>query len=79
MYGRKMLSVYARDLKPGMVTVDNGTVVRNRGVAPQWYHARSWTGKGLGLGEPLNIGIRYAGRVGVHIVAPHDIVQLERL
>lgn len=79
MYGRKTLSVYARDLKPGMVTKDNGLVVRNRGVAPQWYHSRSWTGKGLEFAEPLNIAIRYATRVGVHIVAAHDIIELERL
>lgn len=78
MYGRPVLSVYARDLKPGMVTRDNGLVVRNRGVAPQWYVMRN-TVNGGPDGEPLNIGIRFANRVGIQILAAHDIVPLIRL
>lgn len=75
--GRKVLSVYARDLKPGMVTKANGLVIRNRGVAPEFYHMKNYvTG---GWGEPLNIAIRYANRYGVQILAAHDIVELERL
>lgn len=75
MYGRKVLSVYARDLKPGMVTVDNGMVVRMRGVVPQWYVNPALANGG----EPLNIGVRYAKRLGIQVLAAHDIVQLVRL
>lgn len=75
MYGRKVLSVYARDLKPGMVTKANGLVVRVRGVVPQFYVNPSLAHGG----EPLNIGVRYANRMGIQMLAPHDIIELVRL
>lgn len=75
MYGRPVLSVYARDLKVGMVTRDNGQIVRVRAVVPQWYVAPSL----VNGGEPLNIGIRYRDRYGIHVLAPHDVVALKRL
>lgn len=75
MYGRGVLSVYARDLKPGMVTKRNGRVERIRAVVPQFYVNPAL----VHGGEPLDIGIRYRDRLGIQIVAAHDIVELERL
>lgn len=75
MYGRPVLSVYARDLKVGMVTRDNGEIVRIRPVVPQWYVSPSL----VHGGEPLDIGIRYRDRMGIHVLAAHDIVVLKRL
>jgi hypothetical protein len=75
MFGRPVLSVYARDLKVGMVTRDNGPIVRIRAVAPQWYVAPSL----VHGGEPLDIGVRYRDRLGIQMLAPHDIVPLKRL
>lgn len=75
MYGRPVLSVYARDLKVGMVTRDNGEVVRIRPVVPMYYVGPSL----VHSGEPLDIGIRYRSRMGIHIVAAHDVVALKRL
>lgn len=75
MFGRPVLSVYARDLKVGMVTRDNGQIVRIRGVVPQFYVNPSL----VHGGEPLSIGIRYRDRFALHILAPHDIIALRRL
>lgn len=75
MYGRKVLSVYARDLKPGMVTKANGLVVRTRGIVPQFY-VSPYLAHG---GEPYDIGVRYADKVGITVLAAHDIIELVRL
>jgi hypothetical protein len=77
MFGRKMLSVYARDLKPGMVTKNNGRIVRIRETVPQFYRMRDVNGGPEG--EALTVGIRYARSYGLHVLAPHDVVELVQL
>jgi hypothetical protein len=75
MYGRKVLSVYARDLKVGMVTEANGRITEIFRVAPAYYTSffAQWPD------EPYFIGIRYEGKVGYTVTHAHELINLARL
>lgn len=64
--------IYARDLKPGMVTRLNGRVLRVHPVVPQFYQLRPWDKEG----EAMTVGVRFEQHYGVQVLAPHDVIEI---